>query len=76
MDIRRHVRRDTMDAQRATIPPLMQLTPQRDCTRAVKTARCVLIRHQLASELRLMAGELLRSQACRSLEEILDMQDS
>ena len=34
-----------------------------------RIARCILVSHQLGSELRLMS--LLRSQVCRSSEEIL-----
>ena len=37
-----------------------------------KVARCVLVSHQLGWELRLMTPDLLRSQVCRSSEEILN----
>jgi hypothetical protein len=37
-----------------------------------KVARCVLVTHPLGWELRLMTPDLLRSQVCRSSEEILD----
>jgi hypothetical protein len=36
-----------------------------------KVARCLLVTHPLGWELRLMTTDLLRSQACRSSEEIL-----
>ena len=36
-----------------------------------RVARCVLVSHQLGWELRLMTPDLLRSQVCRSSEEIL-----
>lgn len=41
-----------------------------------KTARCKLVSHQLGWELRLLVGELLRSQVCRSGDEILTTQES
>ena len=39
--------------------------------KGTKVARCVLVSHQFGWELRLIVGELLRSQVCRSSEEIL-----
>jgi hypothetical protein len=62
---------------RATIPPRMNTTPQREnwnghpvelgdawtLRKGTKVARCVLVSHQLGWELRLMVGEL-RSQVC------------
>ena len=41
-----------------------------------KTARCVLLSHPLGWELRLIVGELVRSQVCRSSDEILYTQES
>ena len=41
-----------------------------------KQARCVLVSHPFGWELRLMVGELLRSQVCRSQDEILTTQES
>jgi hypothetical protein len=40
--------------------------------RATKSRGCVLVTHPLGWELRLMTPDLLRSQVCRSSEEILD----
>ena len=37
-----------------------------------KVARCILVTHPLGWELRLMTTDLLRSQVCRSSEEILN----
>ena len=37
-----------------------------------REARCALVSHQLGWELRLMVGELVRSQVCRSSDEILE----
>jgi hypothetical protein len=37
-----------------------------------KVARCILVTHLLGWELRLMTTDLLRSQVCRSSDEILD----
>jgi hypothetical protein len=37
-----------------------------------KVARCVLVTHPLGWELRLMTPDLLRSQVCRSSEEVLN----
>lgn len=37
-----------------------------------ENARCTLVTHPLGWELRLMTPDLLRSQVCRSSEEILD----
>ena len=39
--------------------------------KGTKVARCRLVSHQLGWELRLLVGELLRSQVCRSSDEIL-----
>ena len=36
-----------------------------------RVARCILVTHPLGWELRLMTSDLLRSQVCRSSEEIL-----
>ena len=44
--------------------------------KGTNVARCVLVRHQLGWELRLMVGELLRSQVCRLSEEIWSTQES
>jgi hypothetical protein len=41
------------------------------CAKATKVARCILVTHPLGWELRLMTSDLLRSQVCRSSEEIL-----
>jgi hypothetical protein len=41
-----------------------------------REARCVLLSHQFGWELRLLIGELVRSQVCRSSEEILSTQES
>ena len=40
-----------------------------------KTARCSLVTHQLGWELRLITTGLLRSQLCRSTEEVLRTQE-
>ena len=40
-----------------------------------RVARCVLVTHPLGWELRLMTPDLLRSQVCRSSEEILGTQE-
>ena len=40
-----------------------------------KVARCELWSHQFGWELRLMTTDLLRSQVCRSSEEILSTQE-
>ena len=75
---------------RATIPPRHEhYTPTRELDghlvelgdawtlrKGTKVARCVLVRHQLGWESRLMVGELLRSQVCRSSEEIWSTQES
>jgi hypothetical protein len=37
-----------------------------------KVARCLLVTHPLGWELRLITTDLLRSQVCRSSEEILN----
>jgi hypothetical protein len=37
-----------------------------------KVARCSLVTHQLGFELRLITTDLLRSQVCRSDEQVLD----
>ena len=39
-----------------------------------KVARCSLVSHPLGWELRLITSDLLRSQVCRSSEEVLDTQ--
>jgi hypothetical protein len=41
-----------------------------------KVARCTLVTHPLGWELRLMTSDLLRSQVCRSSEEILDTHEA
>ena len=41
-----------------------------------RVARCAVVTHQFGWELRLMVGELRRSQVCRSTKEILDHQAS
>ena len=41
-----------------------------------KVARCILVTHPLGSELRLMTSDLLRSQVCRSSEEILSTHEA
>ena len=41
-----------------------------------KVARCILVTHPLGWELRLMTSDLLRSQVCRSSEEILDTHEA
>ena len=41
-----------------------------------KQPRCVLVSHPFGRELRLMVGELLRSQVCRTQDEILNTQES
>ena len=40
-----------------------------------KVARCILVSHPLGWELRLMTSDLLRSQVCRSSDEVLDTQE-
>jgi hypothetical protein len=40
-----------------------------------KTARCSLVSHPLGWELRLLTSDLLRSQACRSSDEVLHTQE-
>jgi len=64
----------------------METTPQRECwtgeqtelgdawklTKGNKVARCILYSHLFGHELKLVVGEeLLRSQVCRSGEQIL-----
>lgn len=45
-------------------------------TKGTKIARCILWSHQFGHELKLVVGdELLRSQACRSGEQILTTHD-
>jgi hypothetical protein len=44
--------------------------------KGTKVARCVLVSHEFGWELRLMVGELVRSQVCRSSEEILTTQEA
>lgn len=41
-----------------------------------KIARCILVTHPLGWELRLMTNDLLRSQVCRSSDEILDTHEA
>jgi hypothetical protein len=41
-----------------------------------KVARCTLVTYPLGWELRLMTSDLLRSQVCRSSEEILDTHEA
>ena len=41
-----------------------------------KVARCTLVSHPLGWELRLMMIDLLRSQVCRSSDEVLNTQES
>ena len=40
--------------------------------RGDKFARCILVSHELGWELRLMTTDLLRSQVCKSSDEVLD----
>jgi hypothetical protein len=40
--------------------------------KGAKVARCSLVTHQLGWELRLITTDLLRSQVCRSSEEVVD----
>ena len=39
--------------------------------KGAKVARCILVTHSLGWELRLMTIDLLRSQVCRSSDEVL-----
>jgi hypothetical protein len=41
-----------------------------------KVARCIVVTHPLGWELRLMTSDLLRSQVCRSSEEILNTHEA
>ena len=41
-----------------------------------KVARCILVTHPLEWELRLMTNDLLRSQVCRSSDEILNTHEA
>ena len=41
-----------------------------------KVARCILVTHPFGWELRLMTSDLLRSQVCRSSEEIFDTHEA
>jgi hypothetical protein len=41
-----------------------------------RVARCLLMSHQFGWELRLTVGDLLRTQVCRSTDEILTTQES
>jgi hypothetical protein len=41
-----------------------------------KVARSTLVSHPLGWELRLMTTDVLRSQVCRSSDEVLDTQES
>ena len=44
--------------------------------KGARLARCALFSHQFGWELRLMVGELVRSQVCRSQDEILTTQEN
>ena len=44
--------------------------------KGAKVARCILVTHPLGWELRLMTSDLLRSQVCRSSEEILNTDEA
>jgi hypothetical protein len=44
-------------------------------TKGARIARCELFSHQFGWELRLMIGELVRSQVCRTTDEILSVQE-
>jgi hypothetical protein len=44
--------------------------------KADREARCALFSHQLGWELRLIVGELVRSQVCRSGDEVLDVTEN
>jgi hypothetical protein len=85
VSLRRHRRRRERlrRFERVTIPPRMNLTPQRDywtgeqtelgeawtLQKHGKVARCVLFSHLFGHELKLFIGdEFLRSQVCRSSE--------
>ena len=46
------------------------------CGKGDKVARCLLVTHPLGWELRLMTSDLLRSQVCRSSQEILDTHEA
>ena len=41
-----------------------------------KVARCSLVTHQLGFELRLLTTDLVRSQVCRSSDEVLDTHEA
>jgi len=45
------------------------------CATATKLRNCILVTHPLGWELRLMTPDLLRSEVCRSSDEILDTND-
>jgi hypothetical protein len=47
-----------------------------DAAQRRQVARCTLVSHPLGWELRLMTTDLLRSQVCRSSDEVLDIQES
>ena len=78
-----------MDRRRG-LPHHINTTPQRenwaghpvDCgdawvlRKGRKVARCSLVTHQLGWELRLITTDLLRSQVCRSTDEILSTHES
>ena len=50
--------------------PLISETP--GCSaRVTRWARCSLVTHQLGFEIRLITTDLLRSQVCRSSDEVL-----
>jgi hypothetical protein len=41
-----------------------------------REARCQLWSHEFGFELRLVIGELMRSQVCKTSDEVLDVQES
>jgi hypothetical protein len=45
-------------------------------TKRNRVAQCLLFSHQFDWELRLEVGQLFRTQVCRTIEEILDVQES
>jgi hypothetical protein len=73
------------DGARARMPATLMNTPQREhwdgqpvelcdawvLRKGEKVARLILVSHPLGWELRLMTIDLLRSQVCRSAEEVL-----
>lgn len=74
----------------AKIPPMSDLATQRDqwdghpvelgdawtLRKGQRLARCALVSNPFGWELRPMAGELVRSQVCRTQDEILDTQEN